>query len=344
MDEKANPLREGLQGERIPGADDDGDLRRLGRSDQAQADARALSLARDRSAAARVRRHRRSRGRDITDDTFRKAMREASDKFARRRPSTRRCGSNFADGLFYVSGDVRRSGDLRAAEEAARGDRRDARHRRQPHLLSLDAASDVSDHRQAAWARRRSSTATARAVHARHHREAVRPRSRVGARAQPATCTRCCASDQIYRIDHYLGKETVQNILVFRFANGIFEPLWNRHYIDHVQITVAETIGVEGRGGYYEQAGILRDMMQNHMLQLLCLIGDGAAGGVRGRGGARREGQGAARAAPASAEDVERHVRARPVRAPARSTAQTCPATARSRTSTRTRRPRRTWR
>jgi glucose-6-phosphate 1-dehydrogenase len=76
---------------------------------------------------------------------------------------------------------------------------------------------------------------------------------------------------QIYRIDHYLGKETVQNILVFRFANGIFEPIWNRRYIDHVQITVAETVGVEERGGYYDETGALRDMVPNHMFQLLAL-------------------------------------------------------------------------
>jgi glucose-6-phosphate 1-dehydrogenase len=75
--------------------------------------------------------------------------------------------------------------------------------------------------------------------------------------------------DQIYRIDHYLGKETVQNILALRFANALFEPIWNRNYIDHVQITVAETVGVEDRGGYYEQSGALRDMVANHMLQLL---------------------------------------------------------------------------
>src|SRR5260370_6839479 len=77
---------------------------------------------------------------------------------------------------------------------------------------------------------------------------------------------------QIYRIDHYLGKETVQNILALRFANAMFEPIWNRRYIDHVQITVAETVGVEGRGHYYDHAGALRDMIQNHLLQVLCLI------------------------------------------------------------------------
>ena len=76
---------------------------------------------------------------------------------------------------------------------------------------------------------------------------------------------------QIYRIDHYLGKETVQNILAFRFANGIFEPIWNRRYIDHVQISVAETVGVETRGGYYDQAGALRDMVPNHIMQLISL-------------------------------------------------------------------------
>ena len=117
--------------------------------------------------------------------------------------------------------------------------------------------------------------------------------------------------DQTYRIDHYLGKETVQNILAFRFANAHLGAAVERaSYVDHVQLTVAEAIGVEGRGGYFEQAGIVRDMVQNHMFQFLCLIGDGAAGRVRGRRGARREAEGAALAAAAAdrAEDVERFV------------------------------------
>jgi glucose-6-phosphate 1-dehydrogenase len=79
------------------------------------------------------------------------------------------------------------------------------------------------------------------------------------------------SEDEVFRIDHYLGKETVQNMLALRFANGIFEPIWNRQFIDHVQITVAESIGIEGRAGYYEQAGAIRDIFQNHLLQLLAI-------------------------------------------------------------------------
>ena len=82
----------------------------------------------------------------------------------------------------------------------------------------------------------------------------------------------CMTEEQIYRIDHYLGKETVQNLLVFRFANGIFEPIWNRRYIDHIEISMCESIGVENRAGYFDSAGILRDIVQNHVLQLLCLV------------------------------------------------------------------------
>src|ERR1039458_3890172 len=92
------------------------------------------------------------------------------------------------------------------------------------------------------------------------------------ARALNAILAASCDESQIFRIDHYLGKETVQNILAFRFANPLFEPLWNRRYIDYVTITFAETVGVEHRGGYYDHAGALRDMVQNHLMQLLCLV------------------------------------------------------------------------
>ncbi len=103
---------------------------------------------------------------------------------------------------------------------------------------------------------------------------------------------------QIYRIDHYLGKETVQNILVLRFANMIFEPLFNHRHVDHVQITVAEEEGVGTRAGYYDQAGALRDMVQNHLLQLLALVAHGvAAGAGRGRH-SRQEARSAAVASP----------------------------------------------
>jgi glucose-6-phosphate 1-dehydrogenase len=92
------------------------------------------------------------------------------------------------------------------------------------------------------------------------------------ARALNRQIRRVLLEDQIYRIDHFLGKETVQNIMAFRFANGIFEPIWNRDRIDHVQITVAETVGVEGRGKFYEHTGALRDMVPNHVFQLLAMV------------------------------------------------------------------------
>ncbi len=92
------------------------------------------------------------------------------------------------------------------------------------------------------------------------------------ARALNETLAEHFAERQIYRIDHYLGKETVQNLMAVRFGNVLFEPLWNNHYVDHIQITVAETVSVEGRGAYYDKSGAMRDMVQNHLMQLLCLI------------------------------------------------------------------------
>ena len=98
---------------------------------------------------------------------------------------------------------------------------------------------------------------------------------------------------QVFRIDHYLGKETVQNLMALRFANALFEPVWNRNFIDHVQITAAEDIGIGGRAGYYEGAGALRDLVQNHMLQLLALLTMEPPSAFEANRAARREGQGA---------------------------------------------------
>ena len=97
-------------------------------------------------------------------------------------------------------------------------------------------------------------------------------RDLASARALNATLASHFSERQIYRIDHYLGKETVQNLMAVRFGNVLFEPLWNNHYVDHIQITVAETVGVGGRGAYYDKSGAMRDMVQNHLMQLLCLI------------------------------------------------------------------------
>jgi len=92
------------------------------------------------------------------------------------------------------------------------------------------------------------------------------------ARHLNAEIRQCFAERQIFRIDHYLGKETVQNLMVLRFANSVFEPIWNHKYLDHVQITVAETLGAEGRAGYYDKSGAIRDIVQNHMMHLLCMV------------------------------------------------------------------------
>jgi glucose-6-phosphate 1-dehydrogenase len=104
-----------------------------------------------------------------------------------------------------------------------------------------------------------------------HPGKTVRPRPADGARIEQTAHARF-AEEQVFRIDHYLGKETVQNLMVLRFANAVFEPIWSYKYIDHVQITVAETLGVGTRGGYYDQSGALRDMVQNHMFQLMALV------------------------------------------------------------------------
>jgi len=204
----------------------------------------------------------------LRDDEFRRYLREQTDQFSRRRPSGGAPWEAFAASIAFLGADFQDP-----AAYAALGER----------LRDLDE-------RWGAPATRIFYLATPPAAVtgiARHLGEAGlaqdRGRARIvvekpfgsdleSARALTRALTRVFDETQIYRIDHYLGKETVQNILALRFANGLFEPVWDRRYVDHVQITVAEQIGVEHRGGYYDRAGALRDMVQNHLLQILCLI------------------------------------------------------------------------
>ena len=210
---------------------------------------------------------------ELTDEAYREFAKDGITKFSRR-PLDEQAWSSFAeDAVLRQRVDRRRAGP-RAARRPARHHRARARAARQSHLLPRRAADAVRADREAARAR-----ALRRASRTRRS-----PRSRASSsksRSAAIWTARAAINDaiaevfderQIYRIDHYLGKETVQNILVLRFANSIFEPLFNQKYVDHVQITVAEEEGVGTRAGYYEQAGALRDMVQNHLLQLLALV------------------------------------------------------------------------
>lgn len=206
-----------------------------------------------------------------TNDEFRAEVRESIRQFARRTPVDEGLLGNFEQGISYVSGDFTEPDDYaRLCDELEKLDQeRNTSGNRVYYLATppqsyADIARHLSEHQM---------------VHPLEDDRWTRlivekpfGNDLQSARELNETLLKYFSEEQIYRIDHYLGKETVQNMLAFRFANGIFEPIWNRTFIDHVQITVAESIGIENRGGYYDQAGALRDMVQNHMLQLLSLV------------------------------------------------------------------------
>jgi glucose-6-phosphate 1-dehydrogenase len=206
----------------------------------------------------------------LTDEEFRTRMREALAEFSDDDTVEETAWSSFANGIFYVAGEFENSETYTKLK--ARLQEIDEQRKTQGNRIFYLATSPEFFGIIASQLGRAEMTRPEAGAWTRIIVEKPFGRDLESARELNAQLAAVFGESQIYRIDHYLGKETVQNILVFRFANSIFEPLWNRQYIDHVQITNAETIGVEGRGAYYEKAGALRDMMQSHVFQVAALI------------------------------------------------------------------------
>ncbi|HEY7371816.1 MAG TPA: glucose-6-phosphate dehydrogenase [Polyangia bacterium] len=275
-----NPLREGLAEERVPepavmvifGASGDLARRKLLPA--------LYSLTRDRLLPSRFAIVGFAR-RAVSDDAFRAEMRAACDEFARRRPIDPALWSAFARNIFYHQGEYDDLASFVSLKQRLGDIERDlGLHGNRVFYLATPPSSFASVIRslgQAELAPRPPPPTAPRPPgppppFARVIIEKPFGTDLETARSLNRDIHETLDERQIYRIDHYLGKETVQNLLVFRFANGIFEPIWNNRFVDHVQITGAESIGVEGRGGYFEQAGSLRDMVQNHLLQVLSLF------------------------------------------------------------------------
>jgi glucose-6-phosphate 1-dehydrogenase len=205
---------------------------------------------------------------DMTDAQFRKRLHVGVDKFSRRGKSKKADWDRFSKNLFYKSSDFTKDIIFRYIKKEVE-DQEKKWKSKVNHLFYMAVPPQFIE----TIAHKIGKTGLAKDIH--HSRIIVEKpfgRDLDSARQLNQKLAGIFNECQVYRIDHYLGKETVQNIMAFRFANALFEPLWNRNYIDHVQLTVSEQLGVEDRGGYYETSGALRDMIQNHLLQLVCLI------------------------------------------------------------------------
>ena len=207
----------------------------------------------------------------MPDDEFRSRMKESVAKFLEDSPFDEELWKSFAQGLFYVAGDV---DDSAVYNELAKRlkEVEESRHIGGNVLFYLSTqpsqyATIAEGIGAAGMAKSELADSWRRIVIEKPFGHDLVSAGELNGRLQ-----KVFSESDIYRIDHYLGKETVQNILAFRFGNGIFEPLWNRRYIEHVQITAAESIGVEGRGAYYQESGALRDMVQNHLLQVMATV------------------------------------------------------------------------
>ncbi|HEY7326457.1 MAG TPA: glucose-6-phosphate dehydrogenase [Gemmataceae bacterium] len=204
----------------------------------------------------------------MNDDSYRKNLRESVDQFSRRGKTKDDDWGQFVSHVHYLSADFTNAGSYSELNENLGKLEKDWQPKAH-HIFYLATAPSMIE-------------VIARQLHdvkllddEKHSRLVVEKpfgRDLDSARKLNRQLIGLMNEDQIYRIDHYLGKETVQNILALRFANSFLEPIWNRRYINHVQITVAEEVGVEHRGGYYDRSGALRDMIQNHLLQVLCCI------------------------------------------------------------------------
>ncbi|MGH9442293.1 MAG: glucose-6-phosphate dehydrogenase [Thermoanaerobaculia bacterium] len=202
----------------------------------------------------------------MSDEKFRGAMRKAVETFA---PESA-IPADLLSRLFYISGEFRDPETFRSLAKLLARLRKSLGGARASHVFYLATPPEI-DPLIVEQLGKAGLASEAGGSFSRVVIEKPFGHDLESARALNARVLTVFREEQIFRIDHYLGKETVQNIMVLRFANGIFEPLWNRRYIDNVQISVAESIGVGHRAGYYETAGVLRDMFQNHLLQLLCM-------------------------------------------------------------------------